>query len=96
MRIGEQGRDIATCELCGNITQFIGTRRCNDCWELEKRIEQNPELALKILCGMKYLPTTNQLYYNGFEEAVEEFYWASTPRREQILENKRKELKLEE
>lgn len=37
------------CGLCGNPTRMLGTERCDGCWELEKRIQQEPELARTIL-----------------------------------------------
>lgn len=37
------------CELCGRPTLFLGTKRCDRCWELEMRIRNDPLLALKIL-----------------------------------------------
>lgn len=41
--------DMVKCDLCGAPTSFKGTRRCNRCWELETRIQRDPELARKIL-----------------------------------------------
>jgi hypothetical protein len=40
------------CELCGAPTPMLSTKRCDRCWELEHRIEQDPELALKILARL--------------------------------------------
>lgn len=37
------------CELCGNPTTMTNTKRCDRCWELETRIQSNPELARRIL-----------------------------------------------
>ena len=37
------------CEICGQMTPFTETRRCNNCWELERRIQMYPELTKKIL-----------------------------------------------
>lgn len=37
------------CRLCKKPTSFLGTKLCNRCWELETRIRNDPELALKIL-----------------------------------------------
>ncbi len=28
--------DEIPCELCGNKTPYLGTKRCNTCWEMEK------------------------------------------------------------
>ncbi len=30
---------VIPCETCGDPTVFTGTRRCNNCWEVERRIE---------------------------------------------------------
>ena len=38
-----------SCALCGEPTSKGGTRRCDRCWLLESRIEDNPELAHMIL-----------------------------------------------
>lgn len=40
------------CELCGTPTPMLGTKRCNGCWELERRIRMNPELAARILAAL--------------------------------------------
>ena len=37
------------CDLCGRPTFSFGTRRCDPCWELERRIKFDPDLAAKIL-----------------------------------------------
>lgn len=41
------------CEICGVATEMLGTKRCDRCWELERRIESSPELARKILANIK-------------------------------------------
>lgn len=46
------GRDAALttkCESCGAPTKMLATKRCDKCWELERRITADPELAQKIL-----------------------------------------------
>lgn len=40
------------CGLCGTPTNCTGTKRCDRCWELEHRIEGDPNLALKILANL--------------------------------------------
>ena len=40
------------CGLCGQPTTYLGTKRCNRCWELEHRIQMEPELARKILAAI--------------------------------------------
>jgi len=46
------GQEIIPCRICGTPTPMIGTRLCDRCWELEHRIESDPELATKILKGL--------------------------------------------
>jgi hypothetical protein len=28
------------CEICGKWTLYMGTRRCNNCWEVERRLDE--------------------------------------------------------
>lgn len=44
-------RETIPCDLCATPTPMLGTRRCDRCWELERRIEADPELARKILAA---------------------------------------------
>lgn len=37
------------CGLCAKPTFMLSTKRCDPCWELEKRIQDRPELARQIL-----------------------------------------------
>lgn len=37
------------CRLCEKPTSMTGTRLCDRCWELERRIFADPVLAKKIL-----------------------------------------------
>ena len=41
--------DTCPCGLCGKPTPMTATKRCDGCWELERRIRANPELAQRIL-----------------------------------------------
>ena len=50
------------CELCGTATTYLGTKRCNRCWELERRIESNPELAQKILSRILHTQIAGQVF----------------------------------
>ncbi len=43
------GQELVPCELCQALTTSTGTKRCDPCWELEKRIQRDPELARKII-----------------------------------------------
>jgi len=40
------------CELCGNPTRTLATKRCDRCWELERRIQSDPGLARQILIAI--------------------------------------------
>lgn len=31
-------RETAPCETCGHPTPMLGTRRCDNCWEVERRL----------------------------------------------------------
>lgn len=44
--------ETVPCGLCGTSTRMTGTKRCDRCWELESRIQGNPELARRILDGL--------------------------------------------
>lgn len=39
------------CRICGTQTYMLNTRLCDRCWELESRIQSDPELARKILAA---------------------------------------------
>jgi hypothetical protein len=30
--------ETVPCETCGTPTPFVGTKRCNNCWEVERRL----------------------------------------------------------
>jgi len=40
---------VIPCSLCAQPTAMEGTKLCDRCWELKRRIEADPELAKKIL-----------------------------------------------
>ncbi len=37
------------CRICGGNTAFEDAELCTRCWELEHRIEMDPEIARRIL-----------------------------------------------
>lgn len=41
--------DTVPCGICGDQTPMTGTKRCDRCWELERRIQRDPVIARKIL-----------------------------------------------
>lgn len=40
---------MVTCKICDSPTANDATRRCDRCWELERRILADPQLARQIL-----------------------------------------------
>lgn len=50
--IDKFGRTLVPCELCSIPTPMSGTKRCDRCWELERRIHMDPELARQILARL--------------------------------------------
>lgn len=46
-----QFRETCACKFCGTATPMTGTRMCDRCWELNRRIGSDPALALKILAA---------------------------------------------
>lgn len=42
-------RPTVACRLCGEQTFMTGTKMCERCWQLERRIVRDPDLAVKIL-----------------------------------------------
>jgi hypothetical protein len=43
---------MVDCKWCGNMTENTGTEECDACWQLRKRIEWSPSLAVNILRGV--------------------------------------------
>ena len=46
------GRKLVPCKWCSAPTAMTGTNMCDGCWELERRIERNPDLARRILAAL--------------------------------------------
>lgn len=44
--------DFYPCGLCGKPTRMTSTKRCDNCWEMEGRMQRNPDVALRILASM--------------------------------------------
>lgn len=40
------------CRWCGFPTLMLGTRECDGCWELRRRIQNAPEIARRMLDKM--------------------------------------------
>jgi hypothetical protein len=52
-RFNQFGEELTECRLCKGLTSMLGTKLCDNCYELEHRIRGNPDLARKILEAMK-------------------------------------------
>ena len=46
-------KETVFCRLCSARTVYVGTRLCDRCWELERRIVADPDLAAKILRAVR-------------------------------------------
>lgn len=46
---GGPSRPTVCCRLCRALTPSTGTKLCDRCWELERRVKADPDLAWKIL-----------------------------------------------
>jgi len=51
-------QDIKTipCRICTDSTPMLSTELCDRCWELERRVEADPELTRKILASKEHPP----------------------------------------
>lgn len=47
------GEGCVPCELCNKPTPMTGSKRCDRCWELERRIQADPAIARKIISGLE-------------------------------------------
>lgn len=45
--------ETTKCKWCGTSTASLGTKECDNCWEMRHRISSNPELAEKMLKSVK-------------------------------------------
>lgn len=36
----DRQQETVPCETCGEPTTFLGTKRCNNCYEVESRLDQ--------------------------------------------------------
>lgn len=48
----QHGQRVVACELCGKPTIMLSTQRCDGCWELERRVQNDPDIALRVLAKM--------------------------------------------
>lgn len=46
--------EVILCKLCGEReTPMLGTKLCDRCWELKRRVEADPHLARRVLAEME-------------------------------------------
>jgi len=57
--------ETVPCGLCGTQTTMTRTKRCDSCWELERRIQMNPQLAAAILAQLNPPPSEEEGKENG-------------------------------
>lgn len=69
LQVAESAEPVL-CVVCGNATLFEVTRRCNRCWELERRLEADPELALRLLLKDKTLAEARELVERSMIETA--------------------------
>jgi hypothetical protein len=55
----EEAERMVPCGICGKLTTMTGTKRCNRCWELERRLQADQAIAIKLLVN---LTRTVQVY----------------------------------
>jgi hypothetical protein len=48
------------CTLCGKPTLMLGTKLCDSCWEISRRIESEPSKAIKVLESLGYKVEKNE------------------------------------
>lgn len=54
--------NLVDCQICGEVTSMIGTKLCDNCWEITKRIDN----FLESENGKKYI--RNKLQQGGKNE----------------------------
>lgn len=54
-------RPTVPCGLCGTPTAMTGTKRCDPCWELERRVKMDPVIAHKVLSELQMPPLAPQV-----------------------------------
>jgi hypothetical protein len=52
--------ETVKCELCGELTAMTGTKRCDRCWEVERWVTANPEIAGKVLRNLESEPLLSE------------------------------------
>ncbi len=79
------GGGVVPCGLCGNPTYMAGTKRCDGCWELEKRVRDNPEAAKKILAAFGSAAPAGdgvQIEWDGATRTTQEHLYLMTGERD--------------
>lgn len=70
------------CKLCYAPTPFTGTKLCNRCWELSRRIEWDPELTLRVLYELsplrKYFETLDGIMCQPWCSSMDNYHVIQT------------------
>lgn len=53
--------ETCPCKLCGKPTRMLGTKLCDPCWELDRRIRADPAIAAKVLAGVSLRAALEEL-----------------------------------
>jgi hypothetical protein len=64
-------QETVPCETCGDPTTYTGTKRCNNCYEVESRLDsylQNPKALLLLTGKLRELELKH-----GAAQAIDEF-----------------------
>jgi hypothetical protein len=61
-------RKTIPCMWCGEPTPMLGTKKCDKHWELQHRIESEPEMALRMLIPALLLPLVREAVCDTIEE----------------------------
>lgn len=52
-KAAERKRGTVPCELCEEPTTNDGTERCDRCYELERRIKDDPGIAMQVIGNLE-------------------------------------------
>lgn len=69
-------REYVSCGLCGALTPMLGTKRCDACWDLQRRVEANPVLARQVLARLDGRVVITK---DGAAAIDPDYYWRELP-----------------
>jgi len=70
--LAHKDEDRIPCKWCGTPTQMLGTKMCDGCWELETRIQSQPDLARRILDDLESESQVTELMTEVSQEWLDE------------------------